>query len=390
MAAGRIRCSVFFVAAAAACVSAGVRAEVVQQRADGFVVRTSAETGASVSDAWGALIAPATWWNSAHTFSGDSANLTLNPLPGGCFCEVLPAAGSGNSQPSAGGVEHMRVVYAEPARVLRLVGGLGPLQSEAVHGTWTITLKPTEKGSRVLFEYVVGGFMRYSTDQIAPIVDKMMMEQLTRLVIRLGPVAAASKAKSPVSPARAAPPVRGVPAVVPMNGSKLAAAIDSVMNPQKTHGGAEAAASANASDTQAKVSAQAVTPAKGSGSVEVVKKPEGAAIREVVPPRVSSERSSPLGASAIQEPVTQGYVQRNFLVQLDGGEVLLAPIGEEVEPIIASFGAAGLADKIRWTARNGAAESIEERALHCLCTGTYMEERGVSTFKVIDAVLEWR
>ena len=80
----------------------------------------------------------------------------------------------------------MRVIYAEPPRALRLVGAMGPLQSEAVNATLTITLKPTETGTRVLFEYVVGGYMRYKVEDIAPAVDRMLTAQVSALVARIG------------------------------------------------------------------------------------------------------------------------------------------------------------------------------------------------------------
>jgi hypothetical protein len=63
----------------------------------------------------------------------------LHPRAGGCFCEVLPNLEPPDAAPR-GGAEHMRVVYAEDARVLRMIGALGPMQSEAVTGVLTIVL----------------------------------------------------------------------------------------------------------------------------------------------------------------------------------------------------------------------------------------------------------
>ena len=79
------------------------------------------------------------------------------------------------------------MLYAAPARGLRMSGGLGPLQSEAVEGTLTITLKPVDGGTRILWEYVVGGYMRQKVPELAPLVDKVLLEQLTRLAAKLGP-----------------------------------------------------------------------------------------------------------------------------------------------------------------------------------------------------------
>lgn len=158
------------------------RAEVMARDERGFVIRQTVEVKAPVADVWRTLVKPATWWSSEHTFSGEAFNLTLDPVPGGCFCEKL--AGARDATP--GGVQHMRVVYVEPGRALRLTGALGPLQSEALLGTLTVTLKASDRGTRILFEYVVGGYMRYRTEQIAPAVDRMFAQQATRLADKLG------------------------------------------------------------------------------------------------------------------------------------------------------------------------------------------------------------
>ena len=186
-----------------------VRAEVVQKADNGFVVRNAVEVTATPSEAWRALIDPAKWWSGQHTFSGDAANLSLDPVPGGCFCERLPASSSAliKGLPAGqreGGVQHMRVIYAEPLRAMRLTGSLGPLQSEALSGTLTMTLKPVGTGTRILWEYVVGGFMRYKTDEIGPAVDKVLLGQLTSLGALLGPVASAASGAAPADTAPSA------------------------------------------------------------------------------------------------------------------------------------------------------------------------------------------
>ena len=92
----------------------------------------------------------------------------------------------------------MRVINAEQPRVLRMSGALGPLQSEAVQGTLTIVLKPVDGGTRIMWEYVVGGYMRLKTEQIAPLVDVVLGEQVSRLAARLGPKAAPAQPRPPV------------------------------------------------------------------------------------------------------------------------------------------------------------------------------------------------
>ena len=170
------------------------QAEVVTQSPAGFVIKLSADTTATQNDAWKALITPNKWWSGEHTYTGDASNLWLDAQATGCFCEKLPKPTDAPAEQRMGSVEHMHVVYADPQRgVLRMVGGLGPLQGEALHGTLTITLKPIEGGTRIEWDYVVGGYMRMNPEQIAPLVDKVLGEQLTRLVGWLAPIEVDSK-----------------------------------------------------------------------------------------------------------------------------------------------------------------------------------------------------
>ncbi|MBW8785200.1 MAG: SRPBCC family protein [Novosphingobium sp.] len=164
------------VLAGAALVAAPARAEVAAVSDAGFVVHLTTDVTATPAQAWAALVVPAQWWDGEHTYSGDPANLTLDPHPGGCFCERLPRGG---------GVEHMRVLYAAPGKALRLSGALGPLQSEALTGTLTITLTPKAGGTQIAWDYVVGGYMRPKPAAIAPVVDRVLAEQLGRLKARL-------------------------------------------------------------------------------------------------------------------------------------------------------------------------------------------------------------
>lgn len=178
-----------------------VRAEVAQKNETGFVVRVAGEIAASPAEAWKAFVTPSQWWNSAHTFSGDSANLTLDAVANGCFCEKMPVPKDAPAGQKPGSVMHMRVLYSEPYRALRMSGGLGPLQSEAVIGTMTVTFKPIDgpsgKGTRILWEYVVGGFMRYKADTISAAVDKVLGDQLVGLIKLIGPLEKpASKAEA--------------------------------------------------------------------------------------------------------------------------------------------------------------------------------------------------
>lgn len=177
----------FFIVGLAAVASSSLpaSAKVDQVSERGFVVRLTSDVPASPDEVWAELVKPSDWWDAEHSYSGDAANFWLEPRPGGCFCETLP--GEGADATPKGGVEHMRVIYAERPRALRLVGSLGPLQSEALVGTLTMQAKPIPGGgTRLMWEYVVGGYMRMPVDSISAAVDKVLAGQLGRLSAKLG------------------------------------------------------------------------------------------------------------------------------------------------------------------------------------------------------------
>jgi hypothetical protein len=174
---------------AAAFSAAPLAAEVKLLGDSGFVSRHEVIVSAQPTAVWLALISPSGWWQSQHTWSGEAANLTLTPQAGGCFCERIPEVEERGRLTLEGSVEHMRVVQAYPERALRMRGALGPLQSEPVDGVLTIVISTTEQGTRIVWEYNVGGTMRYELPVIATAVDGVMGAQLAALASTLGPVA---------------------------------------------------------------------------------------------------------------------------------------------------------------------------------------------------------
>lgn len=170
-------------------------AEVVETTANRFVTRASANVAAAPLATWLALTKPGDWWNPSHSWSGDAKNMTLTPQGGGCFCERIPVGDSGNASAMEGSARHAEVLQAFPMKVLRMRGGFGPLQGEPADGVLTITLKEVPGGTRVLWEYNVGGPMRYKIAEIAPAVDSVMTEQLTRLQAHLGALVDSSAAE---------------------------------------------------------------------------------------------------------------------------------------------------------------------------------------------------
>lgn len=175
------RASVTILTSLLACsFSAPVAAELVESDSGGFATHDEAIVSADRSAVWQELVQPENWWS--HTWSDDSSNLTLEPVAGGCFCETIPAQGDWPD----GSVEHMRVIMVIPGSILRMSGALGPLQSEGLVGTLTVTLDDEGEGSRISWDYVTGGEARFPASQFAPVVDGVQSEFLAALVERLG------------------------------------------------------------------------------------------------------------------------------------------------------------------------------------------------------------
>ena len=157
----------------AIAVATPLQAEVKSASAVGFETNNVAMIAAPPEHVYAMLGEPARWWNKNHTYSGDATNLSQQLRAGGCFCETIPADGAT--------IEHGRVVYAQPGKSLRIHGALGPLQQEGAMGALTWALKPVAGGTEVTQTYVVGGFVRAGADKLAPIVDRVMAEQLKGL-----------------------------------------------------------------------------------------------------------------------------------------------------------------------------------------------------------------
>ncbi len=139
---------------------------------NGFTIVETAGIAASPKQVYAALVAPARWWSSEHTYSQNAANLSLDARAGGCWCEALPGGGS---------VLHLVVVNAMPGMLLRLRGALGPLQGMAVDGAMTFTVRAAGKNTQLTLMYVVGGYAKQGFGELATAVDSVLAEQTVRL-----------------------------------------------------------------------------------------------------------------------------------------------------------------------------------------------------------------
>lgn len=158
--------------AAAFVAASPAQAKVVSADAHGFeIVHEKLVTGSPV-EAWARIGRIQSWWSKDHTYSGNAANLRLSLVPGGCFCESFP---------KGGGIEHLRVTYADLGKRAVLTGALGPLLYEAVAGSMDIELKAEGSGTRVTLTYRVAGFARGNGTELALAVDQVIGEQVARL-----------------------------------------------------------------------------------------------------------------------------------------------------------------------------------------------------------------
>jgi hypothetical protein len=156
-------------------------AEVKTVDANGFVVSHSIEVADSNENIYKTMVHHVSeWWNGDHSWSADAGNLYINAKLGGCFCERLP---------DGGGVEHLRIIYIAPNRLIKFDGSLGPLQDLGLQGRmeWRIDSQGAGSGASgeeiktVTFTYRVHGHLDGGFESIAPAVGGVIAEQLERL-----------------------------------------------------------------------------------------------------------------------------------------------------------------------------------------------------------------
>ncbi len=152
-------------------VSTPAEAEVVSASPNGFELRQSVSLVVKPQIAFSAFANLPAWWNPKHSYSGKAQNLSLVLIPGGCFCERFP---------EGGGIEHMRVTFVDPGKRILMTGALGPLLYEATSGVMDVQIKSMAGGSQLTLDYRASGFFNGGADKLAPVVDKVLADQMKR------------------------------------------------------------------------------------------------------------------------------------------------------------------------------------------------------------------
>jgi uncharacterized protein YndB with AHSA1/START domain len=150
----------------------GAHAEVRDRSPQGFTVENARVVTVDAAAAWKARAEDVDrWWPKDHTWWGEASTLSIDSRADGCFCE----RGDGRE------ASHMRVALVDPGELLRMVGGLGPLQGMGLHGAMEWRLEPVDEGTRIILRYRAGGYTPDDLSGFAAVVDKVQALQLDGL-----------------------------------------------------------------------------------------------------------------------------------------------------------------------------------------------------------------
>jgi uncharacterized protein YndB with AHSA1/START domain len=154
------------------------RAAIRDATASGFTVENAIQVPVEPARAWKVLVDDVDrWWPKDHTWWGSESVLSIEPRAGGCFCER-----KGEQQ-----AQHLMVVFVDPGRLLRLTGGLGPLQGMGLSGVLEFRLAPTDGGeTTITMHYRAGGYTPDDLSKLAPVVDRVQALQIGGLATLLG------------------------------------------------------------------------------------------------------------------------------------------------------------------------------------------------------------
>ncbi len=147
-----------------------VHAVVTSVSENGFISENVAEIPVSPDVVWAHLVNDVdSWWPKDHSWW--EGTFSIEPVAGGCFCEV---AGERSA-------EHMRISLVDPVKLLRMTGGLGPLQGMGLYGALDWQLEKAGTGTKITLTYRVHGYLPGGYEKLAPIVSSVQKIQLQGL-----------------------------------------------------------------------------------------------------------------------------------------------------------------------------------------------------------------
>ena len=157
---------------AACAVAVPAMAAVKDQAPNGFTIENSEWVPAEPAAVWKALVEEVgLWWPADHTWWGDASKLSISEQVGGCFCEL-----NGAQQ-----ARHMGVAFVDPGKLMRMTGGLGPLQGMGLDGVMEWRFVAENGGTRITLWYRAGGYTPDDLTSFVPVVDKVQGQQLAGL-----------------------------------------------------------------------------------------------------------------------------------------------------------------------------------------------------------------
>ena len=157
-------------------VAGPARAEVKDAARNGFTIENSVEVAVDAATAWDALVDDIdAWWPKDHSWWGAASTLSIDARAGGCFCER-----AGRQQ-----ALHMTVTHVDPGKLLRMTGGLGPLQGMGFSGALEWRFAPAEGGTRITLYYRAGGYSPEDIGGFVPVIDRVQAVQLDGLAAYL-------------------------------------------------------------------------------------------------------------------------------------------------------------------------------------------------------------
>lgn len=155
----------------AALLPLAAMAEVRDASPGGFTLENSEWVPVAPQHAWTHFMDVGQWWPADHTWWGDASKLSIRAEAGGCLCEV-----DGGRQ-----AWHMTVAFVDPGRLMRMTGGLGPLQGLGLHGALEWRFVAEGEGTWITMWYRAGGYSPDDLSGFAPIVDRVQGQQLGAL-----------------------------------------------------------------------------------------------------------------------------------------------------------------------------------------------------------------